>query len=164
MFNSFNKRIEDGRDLSKKEIRELIESLQQQLNEVDSKILLTIEKNDHVLLTQLINKRKRIYDLKAVVEDACEEKSTHGLTKRVHEILKGTANVTSIKGDEWVDAWHEAVDMLNKGSHRALSSTVVWSHSLISKGNNLQQRMSKSTMQYTAKGMSALATKLTNKH
>ncbi|UOQ44832.1 hypothetical protein MUN89_02435 [Halobacillus salinarum] len=150
--------LTNGKDLSRKEVDELLLSLKQQLEEVDEEILFIIEKNDYVQLAQLLKRRKKLYNLIATVEASHEDEGqSKSIDKGLHEYLKGSATFTSAKGEEMIDKWCEALDKFNDGSQQSLSKTLEWSHSLFSKGNQIQHQIGRSVVRQTARSLNILA-------
>ncbi|WJE15760.1 hypothetical protein QRD89_18875 [Halobacillus sp. ACCC02827] len=150
--------LANGKDLSRKEVDELLLSLKQQLEEVDEEILFIVERNDYVQLVQLLKRRKKLYNLITAVEASHEgEDQSQSNDKGLHEYLKDSAIFTSAKGEEMIDKWCEALDKFNDGSQQSLSKTVEWSHSMFSKGNQLQHQLGRSMVRQTARSLNILA-------
>ncbi|KGX94047.1 hypothetical protein N781_00410 [Pontibacillus halophilus JSM 076056 = DSM 19796] len=150
--------FENGKDLSRKEVDELLLSLKQQLEEVDEEILLIVERNDYVQLVQLLKRRKQLYNLITAVEASHKDDDQSQSNKKgLHEYLKDSATFTSAKGEEMINKWCEAMDKFNDGSQQSLSNTVEWSHSMFSKGNQLQHQIGSSVVRQTARNLNILA-------
>ncbi|WP_052127347.1 hypothetical protein [Pontibacillus litoralis] len=117
--------LANGKDLSRKEVDELLLSLKQQLEEVDEEILFIVERNDYVQLVQLLKRRKKLYNLITAVETSHEDEDQSKSNKKgLYEYLKNSATFTSAKGEEMIDKWCETVDKFNDGSQQSLSKTV----------------------------------------
>jgi len=69
--------LEDGVDLTAKELKELHKDLTQQLQTIEERILFAIDRNNYTLLSDLIIERKRINNALAIVETTLDQSHRH---------------------------------------------------------------------------------------
>lgn len=137
--------IENGISISGTEIKSIYHTLLEQYESISIEIVESVERNDYVRLSILLNKRKKLQtaleEIKSLYEDELFTRQT--IKSRFSNVLKTSAETTKAKGDDVLNKFTNGIEAVNHSAHNFATKTLDFSNKTISKGAQLNHNVSK---------------------
>lgn len=149
---------ENGINISMTEIKSIYQTLSEQYESLSIEIIESVECNDYVRLSLLLNKRRELQTaLKEIVSLHGDELSQPTIKHRFSNVLKTSAETTKTRGDDVLNKFTNGIETVNHSAHNLATKTLRFSNKTISKGARLNHSVGKVLVKNTAKGLSKLA-------
>lgn len=155
----------DGKGVPIPEIKTIYQSLLNENERIKDEIVDSIECNDYVRLSHLLDSRNKIQTALKEVEALHEEDlNNYASTKeRVSYALTNAAELLESKGEDVLLDINKGLEKVNHSTHSLVTKSLNISSKAFSKGNQLNHKAGKFLVKKTSKGLSKLADAINKK-
>ena len=155
----------NGKGVSIPEIKTIYQYLLNENERIKDEIVDSIECNDYVRLSQLLDSRSKIQtallEVEALHEDDLKDKVS--TKERVSYVLTNAAESLESIGEDVLLKVIKSLEKMNQSTHRFVAKSFDISSKAFSKGNRLNHKAGKFLVKKTSKGLSILADAINKK-
>lgn len=156
--NSWNaKEIEEGKDLSIKDVATTYKSLQRELKHLQHDIKRVCDFGDYVSLKRLIKTRERLQNALLHLEETYEEQLNIEISTSSNLVHKSQINVIKIR-----EKMATGFKTIEKRSITLASETITKSVDLIETSNKVHLRINRFLVNQSIEGLKNVSNKITN--
>lgn len=157
-YRSQNEQV-NGKDVTHSNAQRIYKALLDQYEGVAQEILDSVDCNDYIKLSKLIQRRKKIQiaieEMDALYEDSLATSGT--LKGHISKGLRYSSQLTTEKGEEVLLTFNHAFKKLNQSTHTIGSKTLDATAKAISFSNQLNHRAGRFLVKHTSRSLSKLA-------
>ncbi|MFC4387834.1 hypothetical protein ACFOZ1_08420 [Gracilibacillus marinus] len=155
----------NGKGVPIPEIRTIYQSLLNENERIKDEIVDSIECNDYVRLSQLLDSRSKIQtallSVEALHEDDLKDKVS--TKERVSYVLTNVAESLESRGEDALLNVIQGLEKMNQSTYRLVTKSLDISSKAFSKGIQLNHKAGKYLVTKTSKGLSKLADAINKK-
>jgi hypothetical protein len=155
----------NGKGVPIPEIKTIYQSLLNENERIKDEIVDSIECNDYVRLSQLLDSRSKIQTALLSVEALHEDdlKDNISTKERFSYALTNAAESLELRGEDVLLNVIKSLEKMNQTTHRLVTKSLDISSKAFSKGNQLNHKAGKFLVKKTSKGLSKLADAINKK-
>ena len=155
----------NGKGVFIPEIKTIYQSLLNENERIKDEIVDSIECNDYVRLSQLLDSRSKIQtallEVKGLHEDDLRDNIS--TNERFSYALTNTAESLEPRGEDVLLNVIKSLEKMNQTTHRLVTKSLDISSKAFSKGNQVNHKAGKFLVKKTSKGLSKLADAINKK-